>query len=114
MTALDALLEAGVNAPYSSMEGICATCETAVISQRGLHEVLAIYLCNWPIGVEDCKPSNCTRLVVARHGRRLREFVWANDFSDGPECGIPLRDNDKVADIDLFLEHIDITRLGID
>ncbi|OFZ98306.1 MAG: ferredoxin [Betaproteobacteria bacterium RIFCSPLOWO2_02_FULL_62_17] len=31
-TILDALLDAGENAPYSCMEGVCGTCETKVIS----------------------------------------------------------------------------------
>src|SRR5262249_30315345 len=32
MTILDALLEAGVDAPYSCMQGVCATCETKVLA----------------------------------------------------------------------------------
>lgn len=31
MTILDALLEAGVDAPYSCMQGVCATCEVKVL-----------------------------------------------------------------------------------
>ena len=42
MTVLDALLEAGVNAPYSCMEGVCATCETAVISGIPDHKDLML------------------------------------------------------------------------
>jgi len=31
-TILDALLDAGEDAPYSCMEGVCGSCETKVIS----------------------------------------------------------------------------------
>ena len=42
MTILDALLEAGVDAPYSCMEGVCATCETKVISGIPDHKDLVL------------------------------------------------------------------------
>ena len=42
MTILDALLEAGVDAPYSCMEGVCATCETRVISGVPDHKDLVL------------------------------------------------------------------------
>ena len=42
MTILDALLEAGVDAPYSCMEGVCATCETRVIAGIPDHKDLVL------------------------------------------------------------------------
>jgi len=42
MTILDALLEAGVSASYSCMEGVCAACETKVISGEPDHKDLVL------------------------------------------------------------------------
>ena len=42
MTILDALLEAGVDAPYSCMEGVCATCETKVLAGVPDHKDLVL------------------------------------------------------------------------
>jgi vanillate O-demethylase ferredoxin subunit len=42
MTILDALLEAGVDAPYSCMEGVCATCETRVLGGIPDHKDLVL------------------------------------------------------------------------
>ncbi len=42
MTILDALLEAGVNAQYSCMEGICASCETRVLEGVPDHKDLVL------------------------------------------------------------------------
>lgn len=42
MTILDAVLEAGVSAPYSCMEGVCAACETKVLSGEPDHKDLVL------------------------------------------------------------------------
>ncbi len=42
MTILDALLEAGVDAPYSCMEGVCATCEVKVLAGVPDHKDLVL------------------------------------------------------------------------
>ena len=42
MTILDALLEAGVDAPYSCMEGVCATCEIKVLAGIPDHKDLVL------------------------------------------------------------------------
>lgn len=41
-TILDAVLDAGVSAPYSCMEGTCATCETRVIEGVPDHRDLVL------------------------------------------------------------------------
>ena len=41
-TILDALLDAGENAPYSCMEGVCGACETRVISGEVDHKDLIL------------------------------------------------------------------------
>lgn len=41
-TILDAVLDAGVDAPYSCMEGVCATCETRVIEGLPEHRDLVL------------------------------------------------------------------------
>jgi vanillate O-demethylase ferredoxin subunit len=42
MTILEALLAAGVDAPYSCMEGVCATCETKVLAGIPDHKDLVL------------------------------------------------------------------------
>ena len=42
MTILEALLAAGVDAPYSCMEGVCATCETKVLAGIPDHKDLIL------------------------------------------------------------------------
>ena len=42
MTILDALLKEGIDAPYACMEGVCATCETKVISGIPDHKDLVL------------------------------------------------------------------------
>ncbi len=42
MTILDALLEAGVDVPYSCMQGVCGTCEVKVLGGIPDHRDLVL------------------------------------------------------------------------
>ena len=66
---LDALLEAGVDVPYSCMQGVCATCETRVLEGIPDHRDLVLSKeeqASNAIMMVCCSGSKSARLVLDR------------------------------------------------
>jgi ferredoxin-NADP reductase len=68
-TILDAMLEAGVDVPYSCREGICATCETRVLAGEPDHRDLVLTPAEHALNnvmMVCCSGSKSARLVLDR------------------------------------------------
>jgi tetrachlorobenzoquinone reductase len=66
ITILDAVLDAGVDVPYSCMEGICGACETAVLSGTPDHRDLVL---------SDGERESGTKMMICCSRAKTKELI---------------------------------------